>query len=150
MTVITREELERLELSDDVRARLLETLDEHDTLRGQTREQSCTTRIEELKGLGFSDRPGFLKLYRDIYLSDDGGPAAIVFSDDGKTKESLTALQILDNAIEALKGSENKVEFSDQHTQSGNDNPPPNTDGPDAPVEERVKHARDFLFPNGR
>lgn len=149
MTVISREELDRLELSDDVRARLLETLDENESLKATGRTQACDARIEELKGFGFSDRPGFLKLYRDIFLNDDGGPAVVVLSDNG-TKATRSARQILDDAIEALRGSEGKVEFSDQHTQSGNDNPPPKTDGPDAPVEERVKNARAFLFPNGR
>jgi hypothetical protein len=47
-------------------------------------------------------------------LGDDGGPAVVVLSDDGKTKQSKTALSILDEFIEAIKGAEGKVVLSDQ------------------------------------
>lgn len=153
MAVISREELDRLELSDEARAAFQSVLDENSTLTGKTREQEATSRLEELKGYGFTDRPGALKLYRRVFLADDKRPAIVLFSDkEGETdkKESLTALEILDQFIDGLRGAEGKVTFSDQHVEQPGDEKPPSEDGDKRPVGDRVKDARDFLYPNGR
>lgn len=145
-TVLTTEGLDRLELSDEARAAVQTLLDDNAKLSATNRETEVDSRIEELKGWGFSDRPGFLKLYRQIALSDDGGPAAILLSDDGSdTKERVTSRTILDRAIDALVGSEQKITFSDQHVESGNDEKPPVTDGEKRPLQERVAEAKSFL-----
>lgn len=132
--------LDGLELSDEASAAVQSVLQENARLRAQTREAAADSRVNELKEAGFENRPGFLKLYRQIMLSDDGGPAAVLLSDDGTQEERVTALDILDRAVTALQGSEGKVVFSDQAISSGNDNPPPATaEGEnEIPVEERV------------
>jgi len=133
--------LDGVELSDEARSGIQNILAENEALKKRDKEASATERIKELEGMGFDQRPGFLKLYRQVMLSDDGGPAAVLLSDDGKPQEQVTALTILDRAIDAIKGAEGKVEFSDQHTSSGNDDPPPATsEGENEPsVEDRVK-----------
>jgi hypothetical protein len=68
------EALEGVELSDEARASIQSVLDENARLKARTRESECDTRLGELKELGFENRPGFLKLYRQVFLSDDGGP----------------------------------------------------------------------------
>jgi hypothetical protein len=149
MTVISREELDRLELSDEQRRAFESILDENANLTVSTREKDADARVDELKEWGFSGHPGALKLYRRVYLADDSGPAVVTFADDGKTKEPMTAVEILDQFISAVRNEDGKVEFSDMHTQSGNDDPPP-VNGDKPKLEERVQDARDFLFPNGR
>lgn len=147
---LTAEELAGLELSDDARQAVSALLDENATLRGKNRVKDADARIEELKAMGFSEAPGFLKFYRQIYLSDDGEPAAVLFSDDDcKIKEAeLSALAILDRAIDALPKEDDKILFSGQALVTADDTPPPATDNGDhKPVEERVKEAREFLHP---
>jgi hypothetical protein len=149
MPGLTREDLERLELSEDARASLLGVLDENASLRAKTREGEADRRVEELKELGLSDRPGALKLYRQVMLSDDGGPAVVLLSDDGKTEREMTALEILDGFLDAVKGEDGKVNLSDQHLTSGNDNPPPaNASDEVKPVEDRVAEAKSSLYGN--
>ena len=139
---ISAEELERLELSDETRAALSEILNENAELRARNRESEVDARIDELKELGLNERPSALKLYREVTLSDDSGPAVVLLSDDGKEKEKLTATQILDRFIEAVKGSDGKVVLSDQALVTGDDTKPPaNADG-EAPLEDRVAKAK--------
>ncbi len=150
MTVISRAELDALGLNDEQRAAFLKLHSENTTLTASNKEADCDKRITQLEALGFSDRPGALKLYRTVYLSDDGGPAIVLLSDDGsQAKEKKSALEILDAFIDAQLGSDGKITFSDQHVQQPGDTKPPVTDQK-LPVEQRVKDARDFLFPNGR
>jgi len=142
------EALDQLELSDEARVALQGILDENATLRSHNRASDADKRIDELKGLGLQERPGFLTLYRQIFLSDDGGAAVVLLSDSGQEKERLSALQILDRALEALKDSDGKVVLSDQQLVSGNDDPPPpNADGEkEEPVEKRVEAAKQLLY----
>jgi hypothetical protein len=140
--------LEGVELSDEARAVVQNLVTENADLKKKDRDSSVNSRIKELEGMGFDQRPGFLKLYRQVFLSDDGGPAAVLLSDDGRPVEQVTALTILDRAIDAIKGAEGKVEFSDQHTASGNDDPPPATaegEGDEESVEERTKKVKKEL-----
>jgi hypothetical protein len=79
-------------------------------------------------------------------LSDDGGPA-VVLSEEGQEKERLTALEILDRTVEALKNDEGKLNLSDQHLVSGNDEKPPATpENEQKPLEERTAEARQSIF----
>ena len=139
--------LDGLELSDDARASIQSVLDENARLRATTRESGANTRIEELKGMGFSEAPGFLKLYRQVFLSDDGQPAAILLSQDSgvERKEEISALALLDRTIEALPKKDGKLMFSDQHVTNGNDDPPPaepEKDGDERPLDERLAEAQ--------
>jgi hypothetical protein len=79
-------------------------------------------------------------------LSDDGGPAIVVLSDDGQKKESLTALNILDQFIEAIKGAEGKVHLSDQASLVPDDiKPPTNSNGEKKPFGDRLTEAKAAL-----
>ena len=138
--------LDGVELSDDQKAAIQSVLDENASLKARTREQEAEARIDELKELGLSDRPGALKFYRQVFLSDDGGPAVVLLSDNGQEKERVTALEVLDKFIEGVKGSDGKVNLSDQALASGNDDPPPADTGEEASVEDRVAEAREALY----
>jgi hypothetical protein len=143
---LTREALDALEMSDDARTAIQSVLDEHAQLRASARNADVDRRVDELKGLGLEERPGFLKLYRSVMLSDDGGPA-VVLSEEGQEKERLTALEILDRTVEALKNDEGKLNLSDQHLVSGNDEKPPATpENEQKPLEERTAEARQSIF----
>jgi hypothetical protein len=145
---LTREELEALNLADmpeGQRAAFQKLIDESVTLSAQAREGTVAERIVELENMGFKEKPGALKLYRQIMLADDGGPAAVVLSDDGK-KETKTALAILDDFIDAIKGAEGKVTFSDQaHLIPGDQKPPTTPEGEKKPVAERLAEAKAAL-----
>lgn len=142
---LSREELDRLELSDEARAAFQQILDDNAQLSAKTREAEADRRVEELKELGLSEKPGFLKLYRQIHLSDDGGPAAVLLSDEGEKEERVTAKDILDRAIEALKGADGKVVLSDQALVTGDDDKPPVDASAEVELSERVKVAREAL-----
>ena len=145
---LTREELEQLNLSDlpeGQRAVFQKLLDENSTLTLSSREVEANQRVAELEELGFKEKPGALKLYRQVMLGDDGGPAVVVLSDDGK-KEGKTALSILDEFIEAIKGAEGKVVLSDQaHLVPGDHKPPTTPEGEKKPFAERVADAKTAL-----
>ena len=139
--------LDGVELSDEQRAAIQSVLDENAQLKGENRESKAERRIAELGNLGLSERPGALKLYRQVFLSDDGGAAIVLLADDGQEKERLTALDILDRFIEAVKGSDGKVVLSDQALVSANDiKPPTNAEGEgEQPLEDRVAAAKQAL-----
>lgn len=137
--------LEGVELSDDQRTALQSVLDDNAALRSRNREGEATLRVEELKALGLSDKPGFLKLYRQVYLADDTQPAVILLSDDGKQKRGLSAVEILDLALDSLKGEDGKVSLSEQHLDTGGQKPPTDASGEQKPLDERVSEAREFL-----
>lgn len=143
---LTREELDRLDLSDEQRAAFQQILDENVSLSAQTRIGEADSRVAELEGLGMKDRPGALVLYRQVMLSDDGGPAVVLLSDDGKEKKRLGAKELLDQFIDALKGPDGKVTLSDQAIVSGNDDPPPaNSEDEQRPLDERLAEAKAAL-----
>ncbi len=139
-----REELDRLDLSDEQRAAFQSILDENATLSASARESDAEKRISELEEMGLKERPGFLKLYREVMLSDDGG-AAVVLLSDGEDKEKLTAIEILDRALDALKTDEGQVALSDQALVSGNDNPPPADASEELALDERVLEVKKAL-----
>lgn len=142
---LSREELDRLELSDEQKGYLSELLDENATLRASQRENDVENRLTELKGLGLEERPGALKLYRTVALSDDGAPAAVLLSDNGQ-KESVSALEILDRFIEAIKGVDGKVQLSDQNlVRTDDEKPPVDAEGEVIPFEDRLAAAKQAL-----
>lgn len=149
MTVLSQAELDRLELSDEQRAAFQRVIDENVTLSAKTREKDADKRVEDLKALGLEERPGALKIYRDVMLSDDGGPAVVLLSDSGQ-KERVGAKELLDRFINALKGPDSeKIELSAQHTQSGNDEKPPAEEadkGNERPLEDRMADAKTAIY----
>lgn len=155
-TLMSTLDLDGVELSDEARASIQAIISDNDRLRREGRVSKVDKRIDELLGIpGFKDRPGALKLYREIMLSDDEGPAIILFSDGPeKREEKLTALEIIDRFIDALVLVDTGVQFSDQAFSSGNDRKPPrDASGEKAPLEERTKEAQQALYgkrnPNG-
>lgn len=145
LSTLHGEELDRLDLSDEQRAAFQSILDENAALAAKTREADADARISELEEMGLKERPGFLKLYREVMLSDDGGPAVVVFSDGSEEKEKLTAVEILDRALEALKDDEGQVALSDQALVSGNDNPPPADASEEVALDDRVSEVKKAL-----
>jgi hypothetical protein len=131
------EELDRLDLSDEQRAAFQSILNDNAELSAKTRESDADVRISELEEMGLKEKPGFLKLYREVMLSDDGG-AAVVLLSEGQENEKLTALEILDRALDALKDDEGSVSLSDQALVSGNDNPPPADPSEELALDDRV------------
>lgn len=145
-TTFSLDALDGVELSDEQRSALESVLNENQDLRKKNREKEADARIVELSDpegeYKLGDKPGFLKLYRQIMLSDDGGPAMVLLSDDGDEKERLTGTEILDRALDALKG-ESGVELSDQHLDTGNNKKPPKDASKEKQsLEERVAAAK--------
>lgn len=147
MSTLSLDGVELSDLPEEARARIQSVLDENQRLGRENRETRINERIEELKGLGFSDRPGALKFYRQVMLDDDGGPAVVLFSDQPENaRQRKTATEILDGFIDALKAGD-QVQFSDQHLASGNDNPPPkDASGEKAALETRLAEANTALY----
>ena len=145
LSTLHSEELDRLDLSDEQRAVFQSILEENAQLSAKTREADADARISELEEMGLKERPGFLKLYREVMLSDDGGPAVVVFSDGSEEKEKLTAVEILDRALDALKDDEGQVALSDQALVSGNDNPPPADASEELALDDRVSEVKKAL-----
>lgn len=135
------EELDRLDLSDEQRAAFQSILNDNAELSAKTRESDADVRISELEEMGLKEKPGFLKLYREVMLSDDGG-AAVVLLSEGQENEKLTALEILDRALDALKDDEGSVSLSDQALVSGNDNPPPADPSEELALDDRVAEVK--------
>lgn len=147
---LTPEELEQLNLSElpeGQRVVFQKILEENSALAASNRTRETDKRIKELEEAGLKDFPGALKLYRRVMLADDGGPAVVTLSDDGKTKQPLTALAILDQFVEAIQGTDKKIHLSDQALASGNDIKPPVTaEGETKPLEERKAEMKAALF----
>jgi hypothetical protein len=147
MSVLKLDGVELSDLPEETRASIQAIIDKNAKLERSSRESDVDKRIEELKSLGFSDRPGALKFYRQVKLEDDGGPAVVLFSDAPESeRKRMTATEILDGFIDALKAGDT-VQFSDQHLASGNDNPPPkDAAGEKADLETRVAEAQKGLY----
>jgi hypothetical protein len=138
---LTREELDRLELSDEQRTAFSALLDENASLSRTAREKEVDRRVEELKGLGLEERPGALKLYRQVMLAEDGGPAAVLLSDDGE-KEPITALQILDRFIEAITKDESVLLTDERLVNTHDPKPPVTPESEVKPFDERLAEAK--------
>lgn len=150
MSVLNLDGVELSDVPEEARARIQSILDENQTLRRDNISTKVDQRIEELKklpNLNLADRPGALKLYRQIMLDDDGGPAVVLFSEKPEEeRERLTALQILDRFIDGLK-ADSGVQLSDQQIASANDQRPPNdATNERKPLDERVEETRKALY----
>lgn len=123
-----------------------ETLsDENRGLRASTRTGDVEKKIEEWSEAGLKPYPGFLKTARQIMLSDDGNVAALLLSDDGKSKEKVTATDIVERLINSFpKTDEGKLELSQQADLGSGDHTPPSEDNV-VPFEDRLKEAREAL-----
>ena len=122
-------ESDKTELSEDVTTDLLnehkaefsEQLAERDAeiekLRSEVHENKVDKSIEDLKALGFSEFPGFLKAVRDIYLADVKEASIITLSEEDGSSVELSASEIVDRIIKSLPTEELfKHSFSDNIT----------------------------------
>lgn len=112
-------EEDRVDLSEaqSVIARQQEQIDK---LQEQVKMSSVKERIEELKKVGLSEYPGFLKEVEKLMLADDGGEALLLSeSVEGENVTStLTATEIVDRLIAALPTDEDgNVKIAAQHVK---------------------------------
>ena len=155
MPVTKTDALEGVELSElpeDARARIQNVIKRNRELEAKDNTSAADARLEELKGLGFSD-PGTLKLYRKVFLADDGGVAAVLFSgedDISGGQEEVSAIDILDRFIKTLPTQDGKLVFSAQHETNGNDDRPANDDAEEeTPLAERVAASKAAISGRG-
>lgn len=146
--------LEGVDLSneEEVKEAFAKLASTNQSLRSRSRESEVGSRIEELKGLGFAEEPAFLRNVRDILLSDDDEPAVVLLErdEDGKetgSKSSLTATDVVDKLVSSLrKDDEGKVLLAQQHTESGDETPPPSEEeNPEGDVEKRTAEVAEGL-----
>lgn len=147
MSTLTLDGVELSDLPEEARNRIQSIVEDNQRLSRTNRESEVDKRIEALKELGFADRPGALKFYRQVMLDDDQGAALVLFSDKPESERvKVTAIQILDRFIDALKDND-AVQFSDQHLDSGNNRKPPtDASGEKKPLDERVEEANKALY----
>jgi hypothetical protein len=128
------EEIDKLELSDDVKDKLRQDyaseLDplksERDSLKAKDRRTDVDAEVKSLSDLGFSEAPGLLKYFRRVLLSADAEePGAVLMSDSelhlsgdaatGATgREEISVAGALRKFVELLpRNSEGKLELSD-------------------------------------
>jgi hypothetical protein len=128
------EEIDKLELSDDVKEKLRQEhqsefdpiKSENDSLKAKDRRSSVEGEVKTLQELGFSEAPGLLKFYRRVLLSADAEePGAVLMSDTelhlsgdvatGATgREEISVAGALRKFVELLpRNNEGKLELSD-------------------------------------
>jgi hypothetical protein len=128
------EEIDKLELSDDVKEKLRQDYaseidplkSERDSLAAKDRRGEVDTEVKGLSDLGFSSSPGLLKFYRRVLLSADAEePGAVLMSDSelhlsgdaatGSTgREEISVAGALRKFVELLpRNNEGKLELSD-------------------------------------
>jgi hypothetical protein len=126
------EELDKLELSDDIKAALIKEhrkeIDPLKTTNDSLTAQSRLTKVEgDIEKWGLSDHPGVAKIVRRALLSPDAEqPGAILLSDaemglegdkaTGATgREETSVASVVRSIFEAMpKNSEGKLNLSDQ------------------------------------
>lgn len=116
------------------------------TAEQRARKADVEKRIVELSEQGLEAFPGFLAEARRIMLSDDGGPAVLLLSEEeGKEATEATATEIVENLIGALpKTEDDRFDLSEQALVS-EDTGKPDEGSDEKPLEERVTAAQDFL-----
>lgn len=122
----------------------IELSEENQTLRKSTTDTDLEKRIEELKGVGFSEMPGALSFYRDVFLSDDSETAMVLLSHDDNGNEtgrkSLTGTELLDGFIASIPtDKEGKILLSGQALDAGTTEAPAETDDEEEDTEEKVE-----------
>ena len=148
--VNTADPLAGLDLSDPdaVKERITALASDNTELRQATRSGAVGEKVEKLAGMLFSDDAddedkgrwsGLLRVYRDILMSDDEQPAAVLLSHDDKgnvtARDQVTATEIADKIIAALpteeKDGEVRIILAAQHTDTGNNERPEENDASD-------------------
>jgi hypothetical protein len=128
------EEIDKLELSDDVKDRLRQDYaseidplkSENDSLKAKDKRTAVDDEVKALASLGLSETPGLLKFYRRVLLSADAEePGAILMSDSelhlsgdaasGATgREEISVAGALRKFVELLpRTAEGKLQLSD-------------------------------------
>jgi hypothetical protein len=160
MTVIPG--LEGVELAEDAAAKVAEFLaakeaeaaaaqeaaealrTSNSELLSEKREREVDAKVDELKELGLSEQPGFLKVVREVLLSDDGSQK-LELSDDGKT-ESVTFTDVVNKLIAALPTKDGKINFSEQAESLGTERPPADTTDENKSAEDKYGEAHEYLY----
>ena len=131
---------QNMELSEDIKAKLARLAE----LEQRDREHSVEKRIEDLKALGLSEFPGFLKTVRSLLLADQGG-TALSLSEDGGEAKSLTVSDIVNQLVDALPTEDGRIKLSEQHLDVGAPAPKNDaTDDQDTPAAKAAR-IREFL-----
>lgn len=149
-------ELEGLSLTDDDLARveaILTARDERVTalesentdLSEEKRIAAVDARIDELKDLGLSEQPGFLKTVRKVLLADTG-ENTLTLSEDGK-EETITVSDAVNQLIDALPTKDGRINFGEQAENLGTGEKPANdAEEENKTAEVRLGEAEDFLY----
>lgn len=150
--------LEGLDFSDEdaVREHVKGLLEENQQLKSENSESEVDAEVDRVDALfGEVEVPGFLRVYRDILLSDDDEPAAVLLSHDdsgNETKrESVTVSEVAKRLVDSLptKKVDDKlvIELSGQALSSGNDvKPPAEEEDEQEDVETRTRNAEKAVF----
>jgi hypothetical protein len=135
---------EMIEMSEDVKAKL-SRLEE---LEAKVRESEVEARITELKELGLSEYPGFLKEVRELMLADDGGPAAVLLSEESGERSGITVTDIVERFVNSLpRDEEGKFKLSEQQIDVGAIAPQIEDSSTSETSEaDTAAAARDFLY----
>lgn len=144
------DEIDKLELSDDVKARLrAEHEQEVAPLRASNRRQEVESEIQALGALGLSDSPGLMKFVRRIFLSDDAEPGLVMLSDNelslsgdvatgANGREEISVADAVRKVFELMpKNAEGKLNLSDQGLVTENHGRPD-----DGEENEESEHAK--------
>lgn len=121
-----------------------ELSDQNRELSKVTNKAGLEKRIGELKEMGFSEMPGFLAKYRDIFLSDDSEVAMVLLSHDDNDNEtkrtSITGIQLADELIASIAtDKEGKILLSGQGLDTGNNDKPDATETEEEDTEEKIE-----------
>lgn len=129
---------------EDAKRYAIELSEENSTLKRSTTDSDLEKRVEELKGLGFSEMPGALAYYRDVFLSDDSETAMVLLSHDDNGNEtgrqSKTGTELIDGFIASIPtDKEGKILLSGQALDTGTTEAPPEGDEEDKDTKEKVE-----------
>lgn len=135
---------ETIEMSEDVKAKLARL----EELEAKVRESEVEGRVAELSEAGLDQYPGFLKAVRELMLADDGGPAAVLLSEEGGERTGITVTEIVERLVDGLpRDEEGKFKLSEQHIDVGATAPEVEDLSTSEESEvDKAAAARDFLF----
>lgn len=135
---------EMIEMSEDVKAKLARL----EELEAKVRESEVEARVAELSEAGLGQYPGFLKAVRELMLADDGGPAAVLLSEDSGERTGITVTEIVERLVDGLpRDEEGSFKLSEQHIDVGAVAPEVEDSSTSEESEaDQAAAARDFLF----
>lgn len=157
------EDIEKLELSDDDKQKLIAShrgevdplRETNQSLAAQNRKDAVEAEVVALSDLGFNEAPGLLKFYRRVLLSGDAEePGAVLLSDTemnlsgdeatGATgREEISVAGALREFVKLMpRNQEGKINLSDQGSAAEDHSRPDK--GADDPSEKTAK-ARENL-----